>query len=102
MDLLNWHPDELIQRYKQAGARIFFTLANHHDGFDAWDSKHHPWNSVNSGPHRDVVGTWAAAARRHGLRFGVTVHQARNWWWFQTAHGADKTGPWRAFLTTAN
>ncbi|MGO9012650.1 MAG: alpha-L-fucosidase [Bryobacteraceae bacterium] len=91
--LLNWHPDELIQRYKNAGARIFFTLANHHDGFDAWDSKHHPWNAVNSGPHRDVVGTWAAAARRHGLRFGVTVHQARNWWWFQTAHGADKSGP---------
>jgi alpha-L-fucosidase len=27
------------------------------------------------------------------MRFGVTVHQARNWWWFQTAHGADKTGP---------
>ena len=91
--LLNWHPDELIQRYKKAGARIFFTLANHHDGFDAWDSKHHPWNAVNGGPHRDVVGTWAAAARRHGLRFGVTVHQARNWWWFQTAHGADKNGP---------
>jgi alpha-L-fucosidase len=26
------------------------------------------------------------------MRFGVTVHQARNWWWFQPAHGADKTG----------
>ena len=37
--------------------------------------------------------TWAAAARKHGLRFGVTVHQARNWWWFQTSHGADKSGP---------
>jgi hypothetical protein len=36
---------------------------------------------------------WAiglTAARKQGLRFGVTVHQARNWWWFQTAHGADK------------
>ena len=91
--LLNWQPDELIHLYKRAGARIFFTLANHHDGFDSWDSKHNPWNAVNAGPHRDVVGTWAAAARRHGLRFGVTVHQARNWWWFQTAHGADKSGP---------
>ena len=28
------------------------------------------------------------------MRFGVTVHQARNWWWFQTAHSADKTGPY--------
>ena len=45
------------------------------------------------GPHRDVIGTWAAAARKQGMRFGVTVHQARNWWWFQPSHGADKTGP---------
>ena len=39
---------------------------------------------------------WANGPRRPastGLRFGVTVHQARNWWWFQTSHGADKTGP---------
>jgi alpha-L-fucosidase len=91
--LLNWEPDDLIERYKKAGARLFIALANHHDSFDAWDSKHQPWNAANCGPHRDVVGTWAAAARKQGLRFGVTVHQARNWWWFQTSHGADKTGP---------
>ncbi len=91
--LLNWDPDALIQRYKDAGARFFVALANHHDGFDAWASKHQPWNSTSIGPHCDVVGRWAAAARKQGLRFGVTVHQARNWWWFQTSHGADKSGP---------
>ena len=91
--LLNWQPEDLITRYKKAGARFFFALANHHDSFDAWNSKHHPWNAANIGPHRDVLGGWAAAARAQDLRFGVTVHQARNWWWFQTAHGADKTGP---------
>ncbi len=91
--LLNWEPDDLIERYKKAGAKLFIALANHHDGFDAWNSKHQPWNAQNIGPHRDVVGVWAAAARKQGLRLGVTVHQARNWWWFQTSHGADKTGP---------
>ncbi len=91
--LLNWEPEALIERYKNAGARFFIALANHHDGFDAWGSKHQPWNAVNHGPRRDVVGTWAAAARKQGLRFGVTVHQARNWWWFQPSHDTDKTGP---------
>jgi alpha-L-fucosidase len=91
--LLNWQPEELIQRYKKAGARLFIALANHHDSFDTWNSKHQPWNAANLGPHRDVVGEWAAAARKHDMRFGVTVHQGRNWWWFQTSHGADKTGP---------
>ena len=91
--LLNWQPGELIQRYKKAGAKLFIALANHHDGFDAWNSAHQPWNAVKIGPHRDVMGEWAAAARSQGLRFGVTVHQARNWWWFQTSHDADKSGP---------
>jgi alpha-L-fucosidase len=91
--LLNWEPEELIARYKKAGAKIFVALANHHDGLDCWNSRHHPWNSVNIGPHRDVVGTWAKVARDAGLRLGVTVHQARNWWWFQTTHGADTKGP---------
>ncbi|GGH15562.1 alpha-L-fucosidase [Silvibacterium dinghuense] len=91
--LLNWEPDEFITRAKKAGARLFIALANHHDSFDAWNSKHQPWNAVSIGPHRDVIGTWAAAARKQGLRFGVTVHQARNWWWFQTSHNADTAGP---------
>ncbi|HEX4032630.1 MAG TPA: alpha-L-fucosidase [Terracidiphilus sp.] len=92
--LLNWEPEELISRYKKAGARLFIALANHHDGFDTWDSKHQPWNAAALGPHRDVVGTWAAAARKQDMRFGVTVHQARNWWWFQPSHGADTSGPY--------
>lgn len=91
--LLDWNPDDLITRYKKAGARLFIALANHHDNFDAWNSKHQPWNSAAIGPHRDVVGDWAAAARKQGLRFGVTVHQAFNWWFFQSSHGSDKTGP---------
>jgi alpha-L-fucosidase len=90
--LLNWQPEELIDRYKKAGARFFISLANHHDGFDCWDSKHQPWNAMIMGPHRDVAGAWAKASRDRGLRFGATFHQARNWWWFQPSHGADKQG----------
>ncbi len=88
-----WQPDKLIELYKRAGAKYFVALANHHCNFDCWDSTYQPWNSVRVGPHRDIVGTWAAAARRQGLRFGVTVHSARSWDWYDVAHGADQTGP---------
>jgi alpha-L-fucosidase len=91
--LLNWQPFELMDLYVNAGAKFFVALANHHDGFDTWNSKHHPWNAASHGPHRDVIGTWAGEARKRNLRFGVTVHQARNWWWFQPSHGADASGP---------
>ena len=68
MDVGQWRPEELMARYRKAGARIFVALANHHDGFDCWNSKHHPWNSVSVGPRRDVVGGWAEQARKQGMR----------------------------------
>ena len=88
-----WEPQKLIALYKRAGARYFVALANHHDNFDCYDSKYQPWNSVNIGPKRDIVGEWAKAARGAGLRFGVTVHAARAWSWFEPAQGSDTTGP---------
>src|SRR5262249_2457057 len=59
---------------------------------DNYDSKYHAWNSVNVGPHRDIVDTWAKVARKYGLRFGVSNHSAHSWHWFQTAYGYDGEG----------
>jgi alpha-L-fucosidase len=89
----NWDPKKLIALYKRAGAKYFVALANHHDNFDCWNSKYQSWNSVNVGPHKDIVGTWAKEARKAGLRFGVTVHASRAWSWFEVAQGADTSGP---------
>jgi alpha-L-fucosidase len=89
----NWEPDKLIDLYKRAGAKYFVALANHHDNFDNWNSKFHEWNSVNIGPKKDIVGIWAAAARKAGLRFGVSVHSATSWTWFEVSRNSDPTGP---------
>jgi alpha-L-fucosidase len=89
----NWDPDKLIALYKKAGAKYFVALANHHDNLDCFDSTYQEWNSVKVGPHKDIVGGWEKAARAAGLRFGVTVHAARTWTWFDVSHGADTTGP---------
>jgi alpha-L-fucosidase len=90
-----WEPEQLMNLYERAGAKYFFALANHHDNFDAYASKHHAWNSVNVGPKRDIVGTWAKVARARGLRFGVSNHSAHAWHWFQVAYAYDAEGPQR-------
>jgi alpha-L-fucosidase len=90
----SWHPDELLSLYRQAGAQYFMALANHHDNFDNWDSRHQPWNSVRLGPRKDLIGGWARAARRAGMKFGVSVHAAHAWSWYEVAQGADKDGPY--------
>ena len=88
-----WDPEKMIQLYKRAGAKYFVAMANHHDNFDNWNSKYQPWNSVNVGPKKDIIGIWAKTARAQGLRFGVTVHTARASSFYEPAHGSDKTGP---------
>jgi alpha-L-fucosidase len=90
----NWDPEKLVGLYKRAGAQYFFALADHHDNFDLWDSKYQPWNSVRIGPHKDLIAGWAKAARAHGLRFGVSIHAAHAWMWYEPSQGADKTGPY--------
>lgn len=89
----NWDPDALVKLYKEAGARYFFTLANHHDNFDLFNSKYQSWNSVALGPKKDIVGGWAEACRKYGLRLGVSVHAAHSWSWYETSRGADTKGP---------
>ncbi len=91
-----WNPEALIKLYKSAGAAYFVALATHHDNFDCWNSKYQPWNSVQVGPKRDIVGTWAKVARAHGLRFGVSHHgtPGRVWNEFMPVrYKSDTIGP---------
>lgn len=88
-----WDPDRLMRLYQKAGAKYFVSMGSHHDNFFLWDSKVHGWNSVKMGPHRDVVGEWQKAARKYGLKFGVSEHLGASFTWFQSSHRADKDGP---------
>ncbi len=85
-------PAALVAAYRDAGARFLLIQGVHHDNFDNWNSTYQPWNSVNMGPHRDILGEWSAAAHKAGMRFGVSFHHEYTWWWWQKAFGADKTG----------
>lgn len=88
-----WNPEELVSLYKNAGARYFVALANHHDNFDNYNSKHQTWNSVNIGPKKDLIAGWAKAAKNNNLPFGVSVHASHTWSWLEVAQRHDLKGP---------
>lgn len=95
--LRDWNPDKLdpdylTELYHKAGARFLMIQGVHHDNYDLWDSKYQPWNSVNIGPHRDLLREWADACRKHDMHYGVTFHHEYTWWWWQTAFGSDSQG----------
>jgi alpha-L-fucosidase len=67
--------------------------AAHHDNFHNWNSKYHRWNSVNMGPHKDILGLWQQAARKVGLPFGLSEHIGATFNWYKVTKGADRVGP---------
>ncbi len=89
----HWDPETLVALYKHTGAQYFVALADHHDNFDLWDSRYQTWNSVRVGPQKDLIAGWARAAHKQGLPFGVSVHAAHAWSWYEISQSSDKTGP---------
>lgn len=87
-----WDPEKLMALYKKAGAKYFVSMGSHHDNFFLWNSRLNRWNAVNMGPKKDVVALWQKAAKKQGLRFGVSEHLGASFTWFQASHGADAEG----------
>ena len=86
-------PEGLMDLYAAAGAKYFVSMGVHHDNFDLWNSRRHRWNAVAMGPKRDIVGAFRDAARRRGLRFGVSEHLGASHNWWHPSHGYDQFWP---------
>jgi alpha-L-fucosidase len=93
-----WDPEGLMDLYVNAGAKYFVSMGVHHDNFDLWNSKFQPrWNAAMSGPKQDIVGKWKQAARKRGLRFGVSEHLSNSFDWLAPSHLKDYDGNDPAF-----
>lgn len=62
--------------FARAGVKYVVPTSKHHEGFALWPSAEasrtwgRPWNAVEVGPKRDLLGELAAATRERGLKFG--------------------------------
>ena len=87
--------DAWARAAKDAGMRYIVITAKHHDGFALFDSKVSDYDIVDATPyHRDAIGALAAAAHRHGLRFGA-YYSIMDW------HHPDAQAPsWPEYSST--
>jgi alpha-L-fucosidase len=80
-----FQPEQWAKIFKRSGARYVVLTSKHHDGYCLWPSKEATesfgtaWNSVESGPHRDLVGDLTRAVRAEGLKMGLYYSI---WDWF--------------------
>lgn len=69
-------PDHWADVFARSGAKYVALTSKHHEGFALWPSKEasatwgRPWNAVETGPKRDVLGDLTEAVRKKGLKMG--------------------------------
>ncbi|MCR5426044.1 MAG: alpha-L-fucosidase [Lachnospiraceae bacterium] len=83
----HFDPKEWIRLFREAGAGYIFPVAEHHDGFQMYDSELSEWNAKQKGPKRDILGDLKAAAEEEGLQFCCSSHRAEHW--FFMSHGKE-------------
>ena len=74
----NWDPNAWADLFAEVGAKYVVMTAEHHDGWANWDSELTPWNAVDMGPKRDLVGDLGKALRKRGLKYAPSYHRERH------------------------
>lgn len=72
-----FNPDEWAKVFEESGAKYIVLTSKHHDGFCLWPSKDanrdwgFPWNAVDVGPKRDLLGDLFKAVRKTSVHAGM-------------------------------
>ncbi len=75
-----YDPEAWAALAADAGMRYIVITSKHHDGFALFPSAATDWDIADATPYgQDLIGPLAAAARNHGLKFGLYYSQAQDW-----------------------
>ena len=61
--------------YAKPERNILWNWRNHHDNFDNWNSKYQPFNAMNFGPKKDLVGLMAGKPEKTGFGSASPITQ---------------------------
>ena len=79
--------------FQRSGAKYVALTSKHHEGFALWPSAEasktwgRPWNAVETGPHRDLLGDLSSAVRGKGLKMGIYYSLYE---WYNPLYLSDK------------
>ncbi len=68
---------EWADLFVKTGAKFAGPVATHHDGFAMWDSDVNPWNAMDMGPHKDILGELFTQLEKREVKTIATFHHAR-------------------------
>lgn len=83
----NFDADKWLSLFRQAGAKYYFPVAEHHDGFQMYRSALSHYNAYEMGPKRDILLELKKSCEKFGLWFCTSNHRAEHWWFM--SHGKE-------------
>ncbi|MCM1048797.1 MAG: alpha-L-fucosidase [Clostridiales bacterium] len=72
--------DFWAETFAGAGAKYVVPVAEHHDGFQMYQSDLSIYNAANMGPKRDIIGELKTAFEKRNLIFCTSTHRAEHLW----------------------
>ena len=97
-----FNPDEWANLFEQSDAKYIVLTSKHHDGFCLWPSETanetwgFPWNAVDAGPRRDLLGDLFKAVRKTSVHAGMyySLYEWYNPLWIKNKQAYATTHAW--------
>lgn len=80
-----FNPDEWVKLGKSLGAKYFVPVAEHHDGFQMYNSDVSKYNSYAMGPRIDFIEELKKSVNKTSIDFAVSSHRAEHFWFMDGA-----------------
>lgn len=81
--------DFWAETFEKAGAKYVVPVAEHHDGFQMYESFLSHYNAKEMGPCRDVLGELKEACEKKGLTVAASSHRAEHNWFMGVGREFD-------------
>lgn len=81
--------DFWAETFQKAGAKYIVPVAEHHDGFQMYESFLSKYNAVSMGPCRNILGLLKNAVEKRGMVLGASTHRAEHHWFMGVGKAFD-------------
>ena len=71
--------DRWMEVFQKSGAQYVIPVAEHHDGFQMYESELSSYNAKDMGPGKDIIALLKQSAQAHGMIFGVSSHRIEHY-----------------------
>ena len=75
-----YNAEKWAELFKEAGAGFVMPVAEHHDGFQMYDSELSEWCATKKGPCKDVLGMLKEEVEKKGMVFATSSHRVEHYW----------------------